>query len=819
MIQVIPAPARASVPGPAPVPAGAMPTGPAIRRAVRHPEAGLVFHLSNGRFGCAFMVLEDGSLGSLYLGRALRQPAARLSRREARGYSGGVFAGDHEFCLEHVRQEYPGQLRTDYRSPAFVLRGPDGSGLSGFSYQSHQLLPGKPDIPGLPASYVETPEEAQTLCVVLQDQLLGTTLRLYWTIRRDFNGLSRWASFEQPATAGCTVSLQAAMSASFDLPLGEGRLLTLHGAWSRERQPVLRDLVPGVQGASSCRGASGHFQHPFAALLAPGADEAHGEVFGLSLVYSGNFETKVETDTFGVTRLWTGINRDTWAWELAPGSQFHTPEAVLAWSDTGLGGMSRALNRLYRTRLARGPWRDRGRPVLVNTWEAAYFGVDEATVLRIARSARDLGVELVVLDDGWFKGRQADTTSLGDWVPDPVKFSHGLGWLGREVEHLGLKFGLWLEPEMVSEDSDLFRAHPDWLLQVPGRPQSHGRNQFTLDLGRPQVQEHLIATVNAILADAPVAYVKWDMNRPMTDVASLALPPHRQPETAHRYMLGLYHVLEVLTQTHPQILWESCAGGGGRFDPGMLHYMCQAWASDDTDAVERLRIQYASSLVYPVSSLGAHVSVVPNHQTGRAVPFGFRALAALFGTFGYELDPDRLDEPDRQAARWWSALCRRERDFVVQGDFWRLRPPFGPLPGSPAGFPGTGHFGDSYAGLAGEGNTCAWMVVAPDRSRALVAFFLVQNRPNQGFGRLVLQGLDPDLDYQVQAVDASRQACWSADPMPAGYQAPVVVQANTGRRGGDELMTLGLALGGESWAGIARGDHQAVLFIVEACLD
>ncbi len=440
--------------------------------------------------------------------------------------------------------------------------------------------------------------------------------------------------------------------------------------------------------------------------------------------------------------------------------------------------MSEAYHSLYRERLARGAWRDEPRPVLVNNWEGTYFDFDEGKLLAIAGAAKDLGLELFVLDDGWFGRRDDDTSSLGDWSVYERKLPGGIGGLARKVEALGLKFGLWFEPEMVSRKSELFSAHPEWAVGVPGRPRTEFRNQYVLDLSRAEVVDHLFSAVSAVLASAPISYVKWDMNRSITEPYGLALGPERQGEFFHRYILGVYELYDRLTKAFPKVLFESCASGGARFDPGILAYAPQGWVSDDTDAIERLRIQWGASLCYPLSSMGAHVSAVPNHQVGRLTPLSTRAAVAFFGVLGYELDPTQLSEPEKAEIRGQVEFYKLHRGLFQRGRFLRLVGPYD-----------------------GNGNQVAWMVVSEDRRKAIVGFYRVLNRPNPYPSQLRLRGLDPAVAYRVSA--------W----LERGDGAE---RFNAGYRGGDELMGAGLLLGGDGWDQIKQGDFWSRIFVLEA---
>lgn len=710
-----------------------------------------VFLLHGPAFTYALRALPAGHLAHLYWGPRLRSAAGLVGMRpdtHRAVTSNPDPDGPRVFSLDLLSQEFPVAGASDRRLPALVVtRLQDGSRTLDLRYAGHAITPGKPRLDGLPATYVEDPAEAQTLRVDLVDAPTGLRVELRYTVFRDHDVLAR--SVRLVNGGGETLDVERLLSASVDLPetVGAGgyRMLQLSGAWARERHVHDTPLRPGVQAIESRRGASSHAQNPFLALLAPEADESHGHVFGFSLVYSGDFLAAVDVEPYGTARAAIGIHPETFGWRLGPGETFQAPEGVLAFSANGLGPLSRTYHRLYRDRLCRGTWRDRPRPVLINNWEATYFTFDADRIERLAGAAADLGIELFVLDDGWFGHRNDDTTSLGDWTTDLRKLPGGLDDLARRVNATGMQFGLWFEPEMVSRDSDLFRAHPDWHLHAPGgRYASESRNQLILDLSRPEVCEHIHDAVAAVLRSAPIAYVKWDMNRNFSEVGSPALPPERQREVPHRYILGLYEVLERLTAEFPQVLFESCSGGGGRFDPGMLFYMPQVWTSDNTDAVERLAIQHGTSLVYPLSTMGAHVSAVPNHQVGRVTPVETRGHVALFGGgFGYELDLHQLTDAERAEIREQVAMVKELRPLVRDGEFHRLVSPF-----------------------AGDGGETAWMVVAPDRREALLLYVRVLVRPNGKLRRLVLRGLDPARDYRCERLDDAGKTTAAESSLP-----------------------------------------------------
>lgn len=728
------------------------------------------FHLRNERVSYLIRIHDDGQPGGLYFGPSLA--AGRSYRHlppvEFRGFSNRV--GDP------IPLEMPTPGSGDFRIPGLVVEQADGSGALGLGYREHRIVAGKPPIPGLPATYTEKDDEAQTLELLLADEPSGLEVRLRYTIFRDLPAIARSVRIRNGGTA--RIRLATAMSASLDLPDADWELVQLSGAWARECQVRTRRLVASRQSVGSIRGASSHHHNPFVVLRRPATTEEHGEAIGLSLVYSGNFLAEVEVDPFQTTRTRIGINPEGFAWNLGPGEEFATPEAVLVHSSQGLGALSDAYHRLYRERLARGTWRDRPRPVLINNWEGTYFDFTEDRLVAIAEVARDLGIELFVLDDGWFGARDDDTTSLGDWFVDRRKLPNGIDGLARRIEGLGLKFGLWIEPEMVSPQSQLFEAHPDWAIGGPGRPRTESRNQLVLDMSRPEVVDHLFGVLSAVLGSAPISYVKWDMNRNITEPWSAALPADRQGELFHRYILGVYELYRRLTEAFPEILFESCAGGGGRFDPGMLAFAPQAWTSDNTDAIERLSIQWGTSLAYPLSSMSAHVSAVPNHQVGRITPLATRAAVAFFGVFGYELDATALTDEEQREVADQVAFYKRHRDVFQRGRFVRLRGPFD-----------------------GDGNETAWMAVSEDKRHAVVGWYQVLNRPAPGPRRLRLRGLDGPATYRVST--------WPE-------RDDGLTRSNAGERGGDELMTAGLVLGLHHARAPGEGDFQARLFVLEA---
>lgn len=688
-------------------------------------EKDRVFHLNNGRISYLLYVMESGQLGHLYFGGALNPKGDYLHMVEKahRPMTTYIKEGDLYTSYEHLRQEYPCYGTSDYRYPALEVEGGDGSRICKLGYQGYEIIQGKIPLEGLPATYVEDGAEAATLRIMMKDPWTGLEAVLSYTIFRDVDAVARSVRFVNCGEGA--LFLDRALSMSIDMPDADYEMIQLSGSWARERAVKVRALEHGVTSVSSMRGNSSHQQNPFLALKRRDTTERSGTAYGFSLVYSGNFLAQAEVDGYQVLRVMLGINPFGFRWKLGPGESFVTPEAVMVYSGKGLNGMSQQFHKLYRERLARGYWRDRGRPVLINNWEATQFDYVEEDLLRFARRARACGIELFVLDDGWFGARSSDERGLGDWTANREKLPDGIEGLAEKIEALGMKFGLWFEPEMVNKDSDFFRAHPDYIIQTPGRSTSHGRNQFVLDFSRKEVVDAVYGQMYDLLSKARISYIKWDMNRSISECYSVSHPADRQGEIFHRYILGVYELHERLLTAFPQLLIESCASGGGRFDAGMLYYAPQGWLSDDSDAIERLKIQYGTSFCYPVSCMGAHVSACPNDQVGRTTPLETRGNVACTGAFGYELDLDGLSAEEIGTVEQQIAFYKENRDLIAKGDLYRLLSPF-------------------------EGNFAAWEIAEPDGSRALVTVTRILSEANGPYRRLPLCGLVPDRRYHIK---------------------------------------------------------------------
>ncbi len=702
-------------------------------------------------------ILENEQLGHLYYGKKVRHKDS-FQHLLVTGHRSNITylkEGDMNFSLEQTKQEYPSYGTTDFREPAFQILQENGSRITDFKYKNHRIFKGKPKLEGLPATYTEQDDEVETIEITLYDELIQAEIILLYSVFKEHDAITRSVQFVNHGEEN--LNLLRAMSANVDFFDSNYEMVQLSGAWVKERHVKTRKLETGIQQISSTRGTSSSQHNPFLALKRPETTESQGEVYGFSFVYSGNFLAQVEVDYLDVSRVSMGLHPFDFNWLLEKGESFQTPEVVMVYSNEGLNGMSQTYHKLYQSRLARGTWRDQVRPVLTNNWEGTYFDFNEEKILNMAKQSKELGVELFVLDDGWFGKRDDDTTSLGDWFVDYNKLPNGITGLAEKITALDMDFGLWFEPEMVCKVSELYEAHPDWIIHVPNRNRSHGRNQYVLDFSRKEVVDAIFDMMAKLLHDAPISYVKWDMNRYITEIGSAALPAERQREVAHRYILGVYDLYERLTSVFPDVLFESCASGGCRFDPGMLYYAPQAWTSDDTDAMERLKIQYGTSFVYPVSSMGAHVSAVPNHQVGRVTSLETRANVAYFGAFGYELDVTKMSETEKAEMIDQITFFKQHRELFQFGTFYRINSPF-----------------------SEDGNRTTWMVVSKDQSKAIVADYQVLAKPNPGFSRLLLKGLDEASSYEIEGY-------------PGIYH-------------GDELMEIGIQLDHERFKAHANFD-------------
>lgn len=682
-----------------------------------------MFHISSNKTSYIIKILDTNHLISLYWGKKLNSDNVEYVFR-TRDFGSFLTNTDNinGFMIESTSLEYPSFGATDLRSPAIEFQFKDGTSATDLRYKCHNIYKGKNKLDNLPATYIENDTEAETLEITLIDSLKNVEVILSYSVFEEFNAITRSVKVKNLSKE--PVNIERILSANFDFKDAKFDFIQLSGAWARERDVVRTPLRRGSQSIESRRGASSHAQNPFIALARPDTNEHTGDIFGFSLVYSGNFLANIEVDMYENSRVQIGINPFDFKWLLESGEEFQAPEVVMAYSHEGITGMSHIYHNLYGKRLCRGKYRDKTRPILINNWEATYFDFDDKKIEAIAKEASSLGIELFVLDDGWFGERNNDKSSLGDWFVNEEKLNGGLNKLANKINNMGMKFGLWFEPEMVSPISKLYEKHPNWCIHIDGRTKSTARNQLILDLGRNDVKEYIIETVSNVLKSANIEYVKWDMNRNMSEVASSVLDPARQRETSHRYILGLYEILEEITNRFPNILFESCSGGGGRFDAGMLYYMPQVWTSDDTDAIERLKIQHGTSIVYPNVTMGCHVSAVPNHQAHRITPLKTRGAVAMSGNFGYELDITKLSNEEKEIMKEQINFYKEVRDTIQFGKLYRLSNPF-------------------------EDNDVAWMYVSDDKKEIIVTLVRQYATVNRGFTNLKLKGLDENSSYEV----------------------------------------------------------------------
>ena len=719
------------------------------------------FHLYNEKISYIIGVLPSGELGNLYFGKRIHDKED-YSYVVARGALPNVAVDPdtESYSMEINRQEYPSFGTTDFGTQAFEIEMANGSRVSNFVYKSHEIYEGKRGIPNLPATYADD-EEAMSLEITLEDEVSEMTLVLSYTIFDQFSVIARHASFTNNGKA--TVRLTRALSMCVDLPDQDYEWMQFSGAWARERIPVVKKLASGATVIESKRGTSSANQNPFIIIKRPGTNESSGSAFGFSFVYSGNFMAMAEGNNHDRLRVLMGINPDRFSWPLKKGDSFDTPEVVIARTDEGLNYLSNTFHRLYNSNLVRGKWKNQPRPILNNNWEATFMDFTEESILKIAAKAKEAGCELFVLDDGWFGKRDDDYAGLGDWIENPKKLPQGMAGLARKIKAMGLDFGFWIEPEMVNPDSNLYRRHPDWVLSVPGRKSSLCRHQLVLDFSREEVVDAIYDMLYKVINGAPISYIKWDMNRPLTEVFSLDAQAGEQGTIYHKYVLGVYRLYEKLRNTFPDILFESCSSGGNRFDAGMLYYAPQAWCSDNTDAVDRICIQYGSSYGYPLVSIGSHVSAVPNQQTGRDASIDTRANVAYFGTFGYELDLNEISEEEFEKVKSQIVFMKKYRELIQFGDFYRLQSPF-------------------------DSDTCAWMVVSPDKKKAIVGVYCMKSRVNSLPGFVRLAGLESDYIYNMEGK----------------------------KYFGDELMNLGIALSELSHKGLdVNKEYSSAVTVLE----
>ena len=681
-----------------------------------------MFKLDGKDTSYVFGVIDEGFLVHGYFGKKIEDDdLTYLLRLEENPWVPKANMRDMGTFMDMTAFEYPCHGRGDYREPCLIVEDGEGMTTTDLRYVSHKVYKGKPALEGLPATFAKE-NDAETLEITCIDKHTGLEAVLVYTVFNNLDAVTRSVRLKNTGKAPLNVKRVLSMCVDFD---NDGYdLITLNGSWARERVIERSKLHHGKQGVDSVKGESSHQNNPFMALVSHNADEDMGEAYGFNFVYSGNFFAQAEVTQNKCTRAVMGINHFDFNWLLEEGEEFVAPEVVMVYSDEGIGKMSRTFHDLYRQHLIRGEYKDKRRPILINNWEATYFNFDTEKLIGIAKEASKLGIEMLVMDDGWFGHRDSDNSSLGDWFVYEKKLQGGLKYLVDEVNKLGMKFGIWFEPEMISPDSELYKKHPEWAIQVRGREMTMSREQYVLDYSNKEVRDYVYGMMRNVLDSANIEYIKWDMNRQLTEVGSTSLPKNRQRELWHRYVLGVYDLMNRLTTDYPHILLENCSGGGARFDPGMLYYSPQIWCSDDTDAIERLKIQHGTSICYPASAMGAHVSDCPNHTVGRSTPFATRGNVAMVGTFGYELDVTRIPQADRDAIPAQIAEFNKYNPIVRTGDQYRI------------------------GNVLEDTMWDAWIFVAKDKSEAVFTFVQVLGRPNYRSRRIRLKGLDPNASYK-----------------------------------------------------------------------
>ncbi len=695
---------------------------------ISYYEKERIFKLDTANTSYVMAVVdEEKHLGHVYYGAKLEDYDVRyLLRTEEPPYVPSKNNRERCAFMDSFPMEYPGHGVGDYREGCIRVRTAVGQSAVYLTVVSHKIYKGKKRLEGLPATFGDE-TQCETLEIHCLDARLELEVILTYTVFKDVDAITRSVNVKNASEK--EIWLTKVLSACLDMDNQSLECMTLHGSWGRERRIQRQKMGYGRYAVSSFRGEPGHQEHPFMALMTEGTTQEQGEVYAMHFVYSGNFLVQAEGNQYDSVRLTMGINPEDFAWKLDKDESFQAPEVVLVYSAEGIGAMTRSFHNLYRKHLIRSEYKDQKRPILINNWEATYFDFDTDKLIAIAKQASQLGIEMLVMDDGWFGTRNRDDCALGDWQVNEEKLKGGLKYLVDEVNKLGMKFGIWFEPEMISPDSDLYRAHPDWAIQIPGRTATLVRNQYVLDLTRKEVRDYAYECVAKILRSANIEYVKWDMNRPLCDIGSIGLPADRQGELYHRYVLAVYEMQERLVTEFPHLLLENCSSGGARFDPGMLYYSPQIWCSDDTDAIERLAIQEGTALLYPLSTMGAHVSDCPNHALGRVTPFETRGYVALAGTFGYELDVTKISEEDRTMIPEQVAMYHKYNDLIREGDYYRIA---------------------SY-----QENHCydCYQVVSKDKKEALVTYVQVLNRTNQRSRRICLKGLKPEQPYAVEGMN------------------------------------------------------------------
>ena len=726
-----------------------------------------LFHLETEKSSYIFRVLENQQLQHLYYGKRIhvKENYGNLASYQTRGFEVSYTATEERIQLSMIPNEYASYGKGDFRHPAYQVQDATGSRITELKYQGYTLSTGKKRLEILPSTFDDEGAHSEVLTITLKDDIIGLVVKLNYSVFPEQNVIVRNVEFINEGPSD--LKLFKAMSLQLDLPDDEFDFIHFSGAWLRERQLYRTALRPGLQSIDSLRYSSSPQNNPFFMLSRKNTTEVSGEVYGFNLVYSGNFQNSIEVDHFSTTRVLVGMNPVEFEYLLEPKKSFVTPEAMMSYSAQGMNALSQQLAIFYREHLVNPRFAKRPRPIVLNSWETMYFDLTTDKVLELARCGQQLGIELFVLDDGWFGHREGDSSSLGDWTTDYRRLPKGISYIADEIHKMGMQFGLWFEPEMISIDSELYRTHPEWMICTPYRKPSVGRHQYVLDFTNQEVIDYLYDAISSIIQETKLEYIKWDYNRHITDAFTATLPATKQMEFGHRYILGVYQLLERLTKAYPEVLFESCSSGGGRFDLGMMYYAPQAWTSDDTDPIERLKIQHGTSYGYSLSMMSAHVSASPNEQSGRRTSLDIRAAVAYFGVFGYELDVTALETAEAEKVKEQIDFYKKYREVFQYGNFYRIRSPF-------------------------EDDVVDWQVVSSDQSTSILMHTSLIARLNPGYSVVKFYGLDEDKLYRIAGMDEEFF--------------------------GDELMNAGIKIipeGAENGPVISTPEYQSHLFIVE----
>ena len=718
--------------------------------AITFNETTRIFTLTTAHTTYQMQADAQGYLLHLYYGARTAGEMDYLLNYGDRGFSGNPNSAgsDRTYSLDALPQEYPSLGTGDFRNYALNIENADGSQCCNPVYITHEIAAGKYTLKGLPFVRAEE-NEAETLKIILEDPVTKVELHLLYGVLEKEDIITRSVIIKNAGKAPVTV--KKAQSACLDFLHGDYDLIKFYGRHAMERNMERMPVSHESTRIGSRRGTSSHQYNPGVILAGKNTNEDSGSCYGMLFVYSGNFLVEAEKDQYDQTRIQMGLTDELFAYPLEAGAEFIAPEVILSYTNKGLSRLSQQYHHCIMNHICQGKYVHANRPVLINSWEAAYFDFTGDTIVELAKEAKALGIDMVVMDDGWFGKRNDDNSSLGDWYVNEEKLGGTLTKLIERVNAEGVKFGIWIEPEMVSEDSDLYREHPDWAITIPGRKPVRSRNQLVLDFSRKEVRDEIFKRICAVLDQGNVEYIKWDMNRSLADIYA--------PNVTYDYVLGVYDFLEKLTNRYPDILIEGCSGGGGRFDAGMLYYTPQIWCSDNTDAINRTRIQYGTSFFYPVAAMGSHVSAVPNHQTGRVTSMHTRGVAAMSGTFGYELNPALLNAKEKAEICAQIAQYREYQELIREGDYYRLSNPF-------------------------QDNFAAWMVVSDDRSKALVSVIRLTAEANPPAAYVTLKGMEEDAFYREKTTG---KVYPGAALMEAGILLPAAVSEYEGTAIGNRV--------------------------------